>query len=63
MTVPVVVWVDVTRFARMGDAATATAANLAAGMVDVAAREVLSCDSDPDNPDAGRVDIVVGGRT
>jgi hypothetical protein len=61
MTVPGVAWVDVRRFARMGDAAAGTAANLAAGLIAMAAREVLRCDSDPDDPEGGRVDIVIEG--
>ena len=40
---------------------TATAVNLAAGVIRVGSREVLQCDSDPNNPDAGRVDLVIGG--
>ncbi len=63
MAVPGVVWVDVTRFERMGDPATATAANLGAGRISVGGREVLRCDSDPNDPEAGRVDVVIGGRT
>ncbi len=63
MVLPGVVWVDVTRFGRMGDPATATAANLAAGRITVGGREVPRCDSDPNAPEAGRVDVVIGGRT
>ena len=63
MAVPGVAWVDVQGFARMGDAAAVTAAPLAAGLIDVAAREVLRCDSDPNSPEAGRVDILIGGGT
>jgi hypothetical protein len=63
MAVPGVAWVDVRRFGRLGDGAAATAANLAAGLIDVAAREVLRCDTDPNNPEAGRVDIEIGGGT
>jgi hypothetical protein len=61
MTVPGLAWVDVTGFARLGDPAAATAANLAAGLIGVGAREVLRCDSDPNDPEAGRVDVVLGG--
>jgi hypothetical protein len=53
--------VEVRRFGRLGADASATAAALAAGRIDVQPREVLRCDSDPNNPEAGRVDIVLGG--
>lgn len=61
MAVPGVAWVDVTGFARLADPPSATAVNLAAGVIRVGSREVLQCDSDPNNPDAGRVDLVIGG--
>lgn len=61
MGVPGVAWADVTAFARLADPASATAANLAAGAIRVAAREVLRCDTDLNNPEAGRVEIAIGG--
>lgn len=62
MSVPGVAWADVRTFARLSDPPAATAANLAAGSVRVAAREVLRCDTDPNDPEAGRVEITIGGR-
>jgi hypothetical protein len=61
MGVPGVAWVDVTGFARLSDPVSATAANLAAGAVRVEAREVLRCDTDPNDPEAGRVEVMIGG--
>jgi hypothetical protein len=54
-------WVEVTGFGRLSDPPGATAANLADGAVRVQAREVLRCDSDPSNPEAGRVELTFGG--
>ncbi|MFJ8579373.1 putative baseplate assembly protein [Micromonospora sp. NPDC093277] len=61
MAVPGVSWVKVRRFGRLDATAAATAAALAAGRVAVQPQEVLRCDSDPNNPEAGRVDLVLGG--
>ena len=61
MAVPGVAWVDVTGFARLADPPSATAANLADGAIRVQAREVLRCDTDPSNPEAGRVELEMGG--
>jgi predicted phage baseplate assembly protein len=61
MSVPGLSWVELRSFARMGAAPREAAAALAAGRLDMAAREVLRCDSDPNNPEAGRVDIKLGG--
>lgn len=62
MAVPGLSFVDVRTFARLAAPASASAAALRAGRIDIAPREVLRCDSDPNNPEAGRVDIVLGGR-
>ncbi|MGV8965785.1 MAG: putative baseplate assembly protein [Cellulomonas sp.] len=61
MAVPGLDWVQVTTFARAGAGASRTALNLAAGWITAAPREVLRCDSDPNNPEAGRVDVVLAG--
>ena len=61
MGVPGVSWVEVTGFARLSDPPGATAANLADGTIRVQAGEVLRCDSDPGNPEAGRVELAFGG--
>lgn len=63
MGVAGVSWADVVTFARLRDPdpEAATAANLADGAIRVQAREVLRCDSDPNNPEAGRVEFVIGG--
>lgn len=61
MAVPGIDWVKVTRFARAGAPDRDTAAALAAGAVTVAPREVLRCDTDPNNPEAGTIDLVLRG--
>jgi hypothetical protein len=52
---------EVRRFARLGAGRAATASALTTGQIEVGPREVLRCDSDPNNPEAGRVDVVLGG--
>ncbi|MGV8845336.1 putative baseplate assembly protein [Tessaracoccus sp.] len=61
MSVPGLDWVQVTSFGRAGADARETAANLVAGRVTAAPREVLRCDSDPNNPESGRLDLVLAG--
>ncbi|GEL97429.1 putative baseplate assembly protein [Cellulomonas terrae] len=63
MTVDGVAWVEVTRFARADAGAAQAAATLAAGELLMSPRELLQCDSDPNDPEAGRVDIRLGGGT
>ena len=65
MAVPGVGWVDVDdsersglRFRRFG---RPPAGEVAAGRIDAAAREVLRADSDPSNPEHGRVGLVLRG--
>ena len=64
MAVPGVSWVDVgddargLRFRRLG---RAPAGEVAAGRIDAAAREVLRADSDPSNPEHGRVGLIMRG--
>ena len=65
MAVPGVAWVDVDdsaksglRFRRFG---RPRAGEVAAGRIDAAAREVLRADSDPSNPEHGRVGLVLRG--
>jgi hypothetical protein len=60
MAVPGLGSVDVAVFARLGGPDD-TAANRAAGRVDAGPLEVLRCDTDPNNPEMGRVDLEVGG--
>ena len=60
MAVPGVALAEVTHFARLGDPPSSTTANLAAGAVRVGRREVLRCDTDPDDPEAGRVELRIG---
>ena len=45
----------------MGAAGSETRANLAAGQIAVQPRQVLRCDSDPSNPEAGQLTITLGG--
>lgn len=60
MQVPGLATVDVTAFTPLGRPDD-TPAHLAAGLVDAGPLEVLRCDSDPNNPEMGRVDLEVGG--
>lgn len=68
MAVPGVAWVDVDdskqrtglRFRRFG---RPPAGEVAAGRIDAAAREVLRADSDPSNPENGRVGLILRGGT
>ena len=61
MAVPGLTRVEVRRFSRLGAPASDSVANLTAGSVAVGPREVLRCDSDPNNPEAGRLDVRLGG--
>ncbi len=61
MAVPGLTRMEVRRFGRLGASRAATRAALAAGRVDVGPREVLRCDSDPNDPEAGQVDVDLGG--
>jgi Baseplate J-like protein len=61
MEVPGLTRVEVRRFARLGAGRGATRTALAAGRIDVGSREVLRCDSDPNDPEAGRVEVELGG--
>jgi hypothetical protein len=61
MGVAGVAWVEVRRFARLGARRADTVAALRAGRITAQPREVLRCDSDPGNPEAGRVDLLLGG--
>lgn len=58
-----VAWVDVTRFGRAHATSAAAAETLAAGVIEAGARELLRCDSDPNTPEAGRMDLFVRGGT
>ena len=60
MAVPGLASLDVTTFAPLG-AEAQTSPNLAAGRIAAGPREVLRCDTDPNNPEAGRVDVELGG--
>ena len=61
MAVPGVTTVEVSRFAPVGAPRSETRANLAAGQIAVQPRQVLRCDSDPSNPEAGQLTITLGG--
>lgn len=61
MTVDGLAWVELTRFARAGASAFDAAASLAAGELPMAPRELLRCDSDVNNPEAGHIEISLGG--
>jgi predicted phage baseplate assembly protein len=61
MGVPGVAWVNVTTFARRGGTEHDTQQALEAGRLDLGWREVLRCDSDPSNPEAGQVELELRG--
>ena len=61
MAVDGLAWVELTRFARAGASAFDAAASLEAGELTMAPRELLRCDSDVNNPEAGHIEITLGG--
>ena len=61
MSVDGMAWAELTRFSRMGASARDADDALAGGRLLMAPREVLRCDSDLNNPEAGRVDLRLGG--
>ncbi|MBD5788254.1 putative baseplate assembly protein [Cellulosimicrobium terreum] len=63
MTVDGVSWVELRRFARAGATRAQAAASLRAGVLVMAPRELLRCDSDPNDPEAGHVRVQLGGAS
>ncbi|WP_298890039.1 putative baseplate assembly protein [uncultured Serinicoccus sp.] len=63
MGVPGIAWVEVTAFSRATATPSAAAQTLAAGVIEAGSREVLRCDSDPSNPEHGRLELTVRGGT
>ncbi|GAA1857113.1 putative baseplate assembly protein [Myceligenerans crystallogenes] len=61
MAVDGLAWVEPVRFARRDATRAQAAAALAAGEIEVSPRELLRCDSDPNNPEAGRLELRLGG--
>lgn len=61
MEVPGLSWVEVVRFGPAGASEADSAAAIDAGVLTVGPREVLRCDSDPNNPEAGHVEVRLGG--
>jgi hypothetical protein len=61
MSVDGLAWVELTRFARAGASAAVAAASLGSGELPMAPRELLRCDSDVNNPEAGHLEIALGG--
>ncbi|GAB3047231.1 putative baseplate assembly protein [Intrasporangium mesophilum] len=61
MTVDGLAWVELTRFARAGASDLDAEASLSAGELPMAPRELLRCDSDVNNPEAGHIEISLGG--
>ena len=61
MEVAGISWIEVTDLRRLGGTDTENAANLAAGVLRVGPREVIRCESDPNLPEFGRVDLEIGG--
>ncbi|MDO8149683.1 hypothetical protein Q6350_14705 [Isoptericola sp. b515] len=56
-----VAWVEPDRFTRAGATRAQAAADLAAGVIVMQPRELLRCDSDVNEPEAGRVVVHLGG--
>lgn len=63
MSVPGVIQVHVERFCRTGADDASNRAALTRGRLDASRREILCCRSDPNNPEAGFVDLVIRGGT
>ncbi|KUG57440.1 hypothetical protein AVL62_13530 [Serinicoccus chungangensis] len=63
MGVQGVAWVEVSAFSRATATPSAAADTLAAGVIEAGPREVLRCDSDPSNPEHGRLELTVRGGT
>ncbi|MFE7408614.1 hypothetical protein [Isoptericola sp. NPDC057559] len=61
MTVDGLAWVELERFSRADATPAQAAADLAAGVVRAAPRELLRCDSDPNAPEAGHLVVRLGG--
>jgi predicted phage baseplate assembly protein len=61
MAVPGVSWVEVGSFGRLADPVPVSDENRRLGRIVVGPTEVLRCDSDPSNPENGRVEIVLEG--
>lgn len=61
MTVDGLAWVEVERFARAGAGAAQADADLANGVIEIAPREMLRCDTDVNDPEAGHVEVHLGG--
>ncbi len=61
MAVDGLAWVQLSRFARADATPAQAATTLAAGEIAMASRELLRCDSDPDDPEAGHIDFRLGG--
>jgi hypothetical protein len=61
MSVDGLAWVELKRFARADATPRQAEAALEAGELTMAARELLRCDSDPSNPEAGHIEFALGG--
>ncbi|MGW5365697.1 hypothetical protein [Actinopolymorpha pittospori] len=61
MTVDGLAWVELERFARAGATAAQAAADLADGIIEIAPREMLRCDTDVNDPEAGHLEVHLGG--
>ncbi|GAB3170342.1 putative baseplate assembly protein [Myceligenerans halotolerans] len=61
MAVDGVAWVEPLRFTRASASRAAARASLQAGELTMASRELLRCDSDPNNPEAGHIEFSFGG--
>jgi hypothetical protein len=61
MTVDGLAWVELERFARAGASPAQAAADLADGIIEISPRELLQCQSDANDPEAGRLVVHLGG--
>lgn len=61
MTVDGLAWVELERFARAGAPQAQAEADLADGTIEIAPREMLRCNTDVNDPEAGHVEVRLGG--
>lgn len=63
MQVPGISWIEVTVLNRLGGSPDENTSHLQSGVLKAQSREIIRCDSDPNLPEFGRVDVVMGGGT
>ncbi|MGM7667145.1 baseplate J/gp47 family protein [Microbacterium sp. A93] len=60
MQVPGIAWIEPTQLRRLTDTDVQARGHLLAGLLQAGAREVIRCDSDPNQPEFGRVEVTLG---